>query len=167
MNKIAYCSSWANGVCVEAAQSALFQQSSLESLQRLLRRIDHVVLGANAWKLFEERQVDLSRNTVVLLSSSATSAPAANVQLASSPAEAIALLPASSESNLLIAGGLSTLDIFMVQGLIDELIIDIEPVLSTAPGRLFPSLPRQTSLELVGMQKVGAATIQLHYRILR
>ena len=167
MSRVAYCSSWANGVCIDPARSSLFEESSLISFKRLLQRIPHVVLGAHAYETLREKGVDLSANRIVLLTKSSDIPKSENVMVANSPAECLAHFPATQKNDaVLIGGGLKTIDSFMQLELIDEFILDIEPAISVAASPFFPSISRKHALELVGMRKIGAATIQLHYKVL-
>jgi dihydrofolate reductase len=167
MGNLAYCATWANGVCQESDRSAILQESSLDSIRRLLSRVSPVVIGSSAYKLFRERGIDFSNNQLVLLSSDTSKVTDNSVQIYKTPAECIAALLPNIKKNetILIAGGLKTLNSFMQLGLIDELIIDIEPGLTASPQTLFTSLSKQQELSLIGVRKVGSATIQLHYRV--
>ena len=166
MNKIAYCATWANGVCVESAKSALFEESSLESLKRLIRRVENVIIGYNAYRLLLEKKFNFLNTKVVVLSKENAGTLGRDVSSASTPQDALNLFATSTSGNVLLAGGMSTLNAFIAAGLIDELILDIEPVLSGGTSGLFPALSKRIQLELIGMRKIGAATMQMHYRIL-
>lgn len=166
MNKIAYCASWANGVCAEPEKSALFEESSLESLKRLIRRVESVVVGYNAYRLMIEKKLNFANTKVVVLSKENASVLGDNISVATSPKEALGFFSVGTSANVLIAGGVSTVTSFVESGLVDELILDIEPVLMSGVSPLFGNLSHRINMDLIGMRKIGAATIQMHYRIL-
>jgi len=50
-------------------------------------------------------------------------------------------------------------------GLLDEVILDIEPIVLGSGKRLFGSYEGQINLELIGSRRLGIGTVQNHYRI--
>jgi riboflavin biosynthesis pyrimidine reductase len=50
-------------------------------------------------------------------------------------------------------------------GVIDEIILDVEPITLGSGKRLFGSHDIQLSLELLRSQKIGNGTIQNHYKV--
>ncbi|HSW66248.1 MAG TPA: dihydrofolate reductase family protein [Bacillota bacterium] len=50
-------------------------------------------------------------------------------------------------------------------GLIDEVILDIEPVILGAGLKLFGDKPVDLNLELTQTKRIGPSTLQLHYRV--
>lgn len=165
MSKIAYCATWANGISADPLRSAFLQESSLESFRHLLQRIGNVILGSQAYTLLSERGIDFSKHRLVILSSQSEVNSRDGIQVAQSPVEALSLFPSvHQQSGVLVGGGIKTISSFIQQNLINELLIDIEPALSTDTIQLFPTLTKKIDLELVGVRKIGAGTIQLHYR---
>lgn len=51
------------------------------------------------------------------------------------------------------------------QSLLDEVILDIEPIILGDGKRLFGSYDGQINLELISSRKLGTGTVQNHYRI--
>lgn len=51
-------------------------------------------------------------------------------------------------------------------GVIDEVILDVEPVLLGSGKRLFGSHRAQSRLDLLSSRKIGAGTIQNHYKMI-
>ena len=54
-----------------------------------------------------------------------------------------------------------------MRGLIDEIILDIEPVILGSGIRLFGSHHPSLALELIASRTIGTNTMQHHYRVLR
>ncbi len=166
MNRIAYSATWANGVCPSAEKSALFEDASLESLKRLIRRVESVIVGYNAYRILLERKISFANTKVAVLSKENASMLGENISVATSAKEALGFFSVGTSANVLIAGGVSTVTSFMEQGLVDELILDIEPAMMPGATGMFPTLSRRLNMELIGMRKIGAATVQMHYKIL-
>lgn len=165
MATVAYSSVWINGVCNESGREALSQECSLESLRRLFQRIPNVITDAETYRVVQREHFDLSKSRVALLSNEGAENLPDNVSLVSTAPHAMAHFTSAANATILIAAGGELIESFLVLGLINELIIDFEPGLTTASQGLFPHLSKSIKLEMVGMRKVGAATIQLHYKI--
>jgi dihydrofolate reductase len=165
MSKIAYCSAWINGVCNEANKDSLQQETSSESLKRLIQKISNIIFGLGTYRLVQTEHFDLSRSRIAILSNENVPDLPEGTIVASSPALALGHFANSTEETTLIAADGNTVEAFLVLGLVNELVIDIEPGLTTTPLPLFSNLPKSIKLDLVGMRKVGPATIQLHYKI--
>ena len=56
---------------------------------------------------------------------------------------------------------------FMKEKLIDEIHLDVEPLVFGRGIKLFADDDFESRLELVGTKKLSANTVQLHYRVLR
>lgn len=100
---------------------------------------------------------------VVLTHDTSPTPPQANVLFTDAePREIRALLEARRHTEAVIIGGTATVDAFMDAGLVDELILVVEPVLF---GRGRPLLSRDLDrrLALLDVKQVNQNTVQLHY----
>ena len=165
MAYIAYCSAWINGVSNGPNRDSLAQETSLDSLKRLIHRISNVILGLETYRLVLAEHFDISKCRIAILSNEVVADLPEGAVVASSPAQALAHFANTSESSALIAADSNTVEAFLVLGLINELVIDFEPGLTVAPQPLFAKLSKSVKLDLIGLRKVGPATIQLHYKI--
>lgn len=52
-------------------------------------------------------------------------------------------------------------------GLIDELILDVEPVILGQGKRLFGDCKVRLDLQLIGSKRIGTGTVQNRYKVLR
>jgi dihydrofolate reductase len=85
--------------------------------------------------------------------------------VAHSPKEALELLRDFKE--VIVAGGGMLNSSFLVENLIDELYLDIEPVALGRGVPVFQGRDFEKKLELLGQKKIGANGLQLHYRIIK
>jgi len=90
---------------------------------------------------------------------------APNHLIARSPKEAIELLKDFKE--VVVAGGGALNASFAEENLIDEIFIDIEPIILGQGIPLFRDKNFERNLKLVGQKKISENEIQLHYEVLK
>lgn len=86
-------------------------------------------------------------------------------QVAHSPAEALELLKESP--TVILAGGGILNASFLAENLVDEIYIDIEPVVVGMGIQLFTGLDFDRKLKLLGTKQLSENEIQLHYEVQR
>jgi len=90
---------------------------------------------------------------------------AQNRLVAHSPKEALKLL--SNFEQVVVAGGGALNASFVEENLVDEIFIDIEPVVLGQGIPLFRGKNFECNLKLVGQKKISNNEIQLHYEVLK
>ncbi|MDE1856905.1 MAG: dihydrofolate reductase [Candidatus Micrarchaeota archaeon] len=83
--------------------------------------------------------------------------------IAVSPKAALRLLKGFSK--VVVAGGGILNKSFMKENLIDEVYLDVEPIILGKGIKLFSDADFSAKLELVGTRKISDNEIQLHYRV--
>lgn len=84
-----------------------------------------------------------------------------------SPQEILNLLRKKGFSETLVCGGGQINGVFAKADLIDEIYSDIEPVVLGAGCRLFGDTTVRLDLRLIGTKKLGAQTLQVHYKVVK
>lgn len=82
-----------------------------------------------------------------------------------SPKEALKLL--SNFDHIVIAGGGALNASFLEEKLVDEIYLDIEPIILGQGIPLFRGKDLECNLKLVGQKKISDNEIQLHYEVLK
>ncbi|OGZ44491.1 MAG: hypothetical protein A2719_05205 [Candidatus Ryanbacteria bacterium RIFCSPHIGHO2_01_FULL_45_22] len=90
---------------------------------------------------------------------------AQNHLVAHSPKEALKLL--SDFEKVVVAGGSTLNASFVEENLIDEIFIDIEPIILGQGIPLFRDKNFERNLKLVSQKKISDNEIQLHYEVLK
>lgn len=88
-----------------------------------------------------------------------------NHLVAHSPKEALKLL--SDFEQVIVAGGGALNASFVEENLVDEIFIDIEPIILGQGIPLFRNKNFEHNLKLLGQKKITDNEIQLHYQILK
>lgn len=81
-----------------------------------------------------------------------------------SPAEVVAKLRAEGVESLAICGGAHVYAEFLAAGLVDEIYINVHPVVFGAGVPLFKE-PLTKQLKLLDVQNIGDDTVMLHYSV--
>jgi dihydrofolate reductase len=84
-----------------------------------------------------------------------------------SPEEATRLLADRGHTEALLAGGPTAYHAFLEGDLVDELIVNITPVLTGAGSDLTPGGAKSTALRLVDLRRLSEGETQLHYQLSR
>jgi len=90
---------------------------------------------------------------------------APNHLVAHSPKEALEIL--KDFEKVVVAGGGALNASFAEENLIDEIFIDIEPIILGQGIPLFRDKNFERNLKLVGQKKISESEIQLHYEVLK
>ncbi|MEM1445090.1 MAG: dihydrofolate reductase family protein [Planctomycetota bacterium] len=86
---------------------------------------------------------------------------------ASSPTAALTALASAGVSEAIIGGGRAVYHAFIAAGLIDEVVLDLQPVLFGAGVPLFGEALDLTALELLETISISGDARRMRYRVLR
>ena len=84
-----------------------------------------------------------------------------------SPKEILSLLEQKGFTTAFLAGGGQLNTSFAKEGLIDEIYLDVEPLILGQGIKIFADSDFEFSLELIDLKKLNTNTIQLHYKVLK
>ena len=90
---------------------------------------------------------------------------AQNHLVAHSPKESLKLL--SDFEQVIVAGGGALNASFVQENLVDEIFIDIEPIILGRGVPLFRDKDFEHNLKLIGQKKISDNEVQLHYEVLK
>ncbi|ADN74639.1 bifunctional deaminase-reductase domain protein [Ferrimonas balearica DSM 9799] len=141
-----------------------------------LAGIDALLMGRNTYQSILDFNLDLPSQwpypkPVYVVGSSPITIPDALegkvfALAPAEPAEMMATLAQMGHRHLYLDGG-NTIQRFMAQGLVDELIISQIPVVLGGGVPLFGALPTMQSYELVSSEVMLGAMVKSHYRRIR
>lgn len=87
--------------------------------------------------------------------------------LANSPEDALQQLASEGFSEAIITGGATINSEFAKRGLIDEIILDINPSIVGQGLPIFAPQDFQLQLELLNVEKIGKELIEIRYRVVK
>lgn len=83
------------------------------------------------------------------------------------PEEALSFLEKKGFVSVIIGGGGQLNTEFMQASLVDEIILDVEPIILGRGIPLFASADCEQKLKLLDTKKINASTVQLHYQVIK
>jgi dihydrofolate reductase len=104
---------------------------------------------------------------VVVLTSKNSGVKSEKLAYANYPQEALEILEKQGFEKALVAGGGKTNRSFLKENLIDEIYLDVEPMIYGEGISLFNSTNSKLDLELIGQKMLNKNTIQLHYKVIK
>ena len=85
----------------------------------------------------------------------------------SNPKQAVEYLTSCNVENIIVGGGRQLGLAFVKAGLIDEIVLDVQPLLFGNGTQLLGELDRCIQLELKNCEMLGQGAIRVHYKILK
>lgn len=82
-----------------------------------------------------------------------------------SPKEIVEMLNKKGFKEIIVAGGAILNNSFLKEGLIDEIYLDVEPVILGSGKPLFTPVNLKLNLQLLEINKLSKNTVQLHYKV--
>lgn len=158
-----------NGMAAREDQSEDFlSKTDWEMFLELVRACDGIIWGRVTHQLFEQSvRSQFAELPIVVVTQNSMLATKPGSIRASSPQEAVALLTRRGASRILLAGGSQLNAAFAREGLIDEVILAIEPVVVAKGIPMVAPNAADLRLSLVGIENSRNPTLRLHYRVLK
>jgi len=157
----------ANGLVTQADEAHPIPPEILRDFAQRIQRAGNVIVGRRTFELMaaqEARGATAGIETVVVTGSGLK---VDGIETAASPQEALELLERKGCETALVGGGAALDASFLSQGLVDEICLNIEPIL-TSKGLAFESGADQViSLRLIDTAKLGGSVVQLRYEVSR
>jgi dihydrofolate reductase len=173
MKTIVWATLTANGNYARADAAHPPKKEALEDFAAWAKRTGNFVVGRHAFEAFQSepsRKVDnaeqaFAETEIVVVSASRPELP--GVTRAATPAEALAHLERRGHGTALVAGGKTLINAFLAQGLVDELVFNIAPVLESEGLHLLLPGDHYEELELLEMRDLGGGVGHLRYALNR
>jgi dihydrofolate reductase len=174
MKVILYTVMTINGfIAKENDDTSFVSETALESFDAIIKRTGNMIIGRRTYEVmkknneFDEVEVLKDTRVIIVADTNTPSILSKNHSIATSPKQALETLEREGFSEVLVAGGGMLNGSFMAENLIDEIYINVEPVVFGKGIRLFGEKDFETKLELVETKKLSENEIHLHYRVLK
>lgn len=134
----------------------------------LVQDIGCFVVGRKTYeevKKWKDYNFDKIKATKIIISSNPDFKPDGGYILATSPTDAIQKASKLGFKKILLTGGGTINSAFMKKGLVDEIIIDIEPFILGNGIRIFSQENFESKLKLLKVKKLKSGIVQLHYKV--
>ncbi|MGF6928831.1 dihydrofolate reductase [Chitinophaga sp. W2I13] len=139
-----------------------------EGFMAICQRTQAVIMGKTTYNILAPNYLPIKEGSLVVLTHDTSATPAqSNVLFTSDgPEKIVAQLAAKGHTEAVIIGGTQTVSAFMKAGLVNEIILVVEPVLFGSGLPLVSGLEFENRLELLDVKKLNNNTVQVHYKLL-
>ena len=168
MKIILYMAATPNGYIARNDKSTPWSNEDWQSFTTMVNKLGNLVIGRKTYEIMKKfRTFSLFQNNPTIIVVSSKKRKSTSCTFVKSPKEAISMLKKKGFGKVLVAGGGKLNSSFMKQKLIDEIYLDIEPIIFGRGIQLFKEDIFEAKLKLIGTKKLNFNTIQLHYKIIK
>lgn len=166
MKVILYMAMTINGFIAKEDDGTPWSEIVWESYYKIAKNFKAIILGRKTYEIMKrENEFEKIGNPFVVVVTNQTKENKDNLVYVNSPNEAIKLLKEKQFTEILIAGGGKLNASFMKENLINEVILDVEPIIFGKGIKLFSEGDFEANLELIETKKLSENEIQLHYKV--
>ncbi|HLD80292.1 MAG TPA: dihydrofolate reductase family protein [Candidatus Nanoarchaeia archaeon] len=168
MKVILYASMSVNGfIARENDKEDFLSDENWFSFQKLAEGAGCFCVGRRAYEVVKEKyksgyNFDTLKAKPIVLSKSPKKI---KYDVVVSPHDAIKKAKSLGSKSLVVAGGGKTNASFMKSGLVDEVVLNLEPFVLGKGVRVFDDENFENKLKLLKMKKLKSGIIQLHYKL--
>ena len=158
----------ANGCIADTKGNTPWSDDEWKQFQKHVNGCGNMVIGRKTYEVMAKgKAFDAVNNpSVVVVSRSLKIKNKNGFTVVQSPQQALLLLKKAGYKTITVAGGTQLNSAFIKQGLVDEMILDIEPVLIGKGMPLLASSAFMQSLKLLGTSRYKGG-ISLRYGIIK
>jgi len=168
MKVVLYMAMSVNGCIAKENNETPWSDAVWESYYKIAKQFKAIILGRKTYEIMKDvNEFVKIGNPFTVVVSKKDFVKEKNFVSAKSPKEALKILKDKGFEKVLVGGGGMLNSSFMKEKLIDEIHLDVEPLVFGRGIKLFADDDFESRLELVGTKKLSANTVQLHYRVLR
>ena len=166
MRTVLYLGLSVNGLITQANETHQVPPEILRDFAQRIQQAGNVVVGRRTFKLMiAQAQGAIPGVELVVVTGSGMKA--GGIATAASPQEALELLERKGYETALVGGGAALDASFLSHGLVDEIRLNVESILSSDGLPLdFDSGPA-TDLRLIDTRKLSESVVQLRYEVRR
>lgn len=143
----------------------------LENLKKIVKKSGNLIVGRNAYDLFvKKRNLFKNEEPRIFIMTRKNSLSSDNLRISYvnfSPKRIIEFIDEDDYASTVIIGGAKTFSLFLKENLVDEIYINVEPLLLGKGIKFFCEFPMEKRLELISTNKISNNVVQLHYKVLK
>ena len=168
MKVILYMAMAANGYIARGDNSIAWSDVEWQEYARVVKETGAYIIGATTYQMMkEENEFDKIGNPAMCVLTHSAKEDDGAVMFAVTPEEALAKLGARGFTKVIVGGGSQCNAAFLKADLVDEIILDVEPMMFGNGLPLFSTCALEVPLELIDTKKLSENELQLHYRVVK
>lgn len=169
MKTILYMAVTANGLVASLTHETPWTESEWESYSSKVKEVGNLIVGKVTYDFMvsDGSYPKLNNPVVICLTSEPSKSSDPNHYFVEDFESAINLLEKLDFDTALVGGGGSCDTSALESGLLDEIYLDVEPIIFGKGIPLFRSTDKNLNLKLLDTKRVGESGIQLHYQVIK
>ncbi|MBS3145095.1 dihydrofolate reductase [Candidatus Woesearchaeota archaeon] len=168
MKVILYMTITINGYIAKENDDAPWSDELWVSYYNIAKKFKAVVLGRRTFEMMKEvNEFEKIGNPFIVVLTKKKQQNTNNIFFVKSPTEALELLDKKGFKEVLIGGGGKLNASFMKENLVDEMLIDIEPLIFGKGIKLFAEGDFEKKLELLETKRISNNLVHLHYKFIK
>lgn len=168
MQVILYMAVTGNGyIAKENDDTSWVSKEEWDSYSAIVRKAGNLVIGHRTYDIITKQPEfgEFEKVKIVIVSHNDFKTLSSNHVTVRTPEEALNLLKDFEE--VVVAGGSNLNSSFVEENLIDEIYLDIEPIIFGKGIKLFADNNFEAKLKLLGTRNLTEDIIQIHYKVLK
>jgi dihydrofolate reductase len=155
----------ADGYIARLNDEAPWSPEEFNRCNEFIKKVGNVIVGRKTYEIMKAAgDFDEDVETVVL--SKTKSEDIGKVHFVSSPEEALEYLNSKDFQIAVVSGGTAANTAFLDAGLLNEMVLDVEPIILSDGLTVFSKQSRDIKMELLKAEKLDANSFRLHYKII-
>lgn len=166
MRKILYMATTINGFIATENHKKPWSDEEWLSYQNFIKQTGNLTIGRKTYELMNRDDFKALGNPfTIVLTKNRKIKGRNNIKTAETAKEALGILNKQKFTTVAIGGGSKLNASFINEKLVDEIIIDFEPILFGNGIPLFYNLNLEIKAELLSIKPLSQNCIQLHYKL--
>jgi dihydrofolate reductase len=169
MKTILYLGETINGYMARTNGDAPWSRELFATYYSNVKKAGNLIVGKKTYEIIEKEGEIKKCGYPFTVIVTKTRKPISNINIATvnSPLAAIKILKSKGFKELIVGGGSKLATSFMEQGLIDEIWLDLEPLIFGHGIPLLQNTKLEVKLRLIKTIKLSKNTLQLRYKVLK
>ena len=166
MKVVLYMATTVNSYIAKENGDCPWSDAVWDSYYTIAKQFKALILGSVTYEIMKNaNEFEKIGDPFTVVVASKPVAKRAHVAFVTSPRDALKLLKEKGFAKVLVGGGGRVNASFMKEQLIDEVILDVEPLVFGKGIKLFADEEFETALELIEVKRLSGHTIQLRYKV--
>ncbi len=136
-----------------------------KSFRSMIQKAGNMIIGRRTYEVMLRNNEFEKLGKIKVVVVSQTLRANKDITIVKSPWEALNLLEKQQFKTALVCGGGKLNSSFIQEKLIDEIYLDIEPIILGKGIGLFADAKFEAKLQLMGIKKLSKDEVQLHYAV--
>jgi dihydrofolate reductase len=156
-----------NGYIARSDGTTPWSDAAWQSYQSMVQEYKTMIIGSSTYKLVTPEEIEKLGDPAVVVLTHTAKSDEGPVSFATSAQEALAKIEARGFTKALVDGGAQCNAAFLKAGLVDEVILDIEPIMFGSGIPLFSQCALDVPLKLLETRKLTENLLQVRYQVVK